>query len=259
MDWQMKVSTQKIIEDAIIENPNASIYLKIHPDVLAGKKNSDIFIDDIPKECLLLDEDINPISLLKHFKKVYTKTSGMGMEALILGLEVVCYGVPYYAGWGLTIDKQKCDRRNKKLTLEELFAGAYILYSKYYNPFSNKKSDIIDTIMTIVKYRKIYRQNSGKLYFFGFLRWKRKNTLPFFPTFKKNTIYFCSSLEDALKKGLTEENKIYIWGKKSFDDVERYSKEKKIPLLRIEDGFIRSVSLGIRGQVITITHGNIVT
>ena len=142
-------STQQIIADALRENPDASIYIKIHPDVLSGKKSSDIKIEDIPMESKVINIDVNPISLLKHFNKVYTKTSGMGMEALILGKEVHCYGMPYYAGWGLTKDRERCKRRTRKLTLEELFAGTYILYTRYYNPYKNRKSDIIDTIKEI--------------------------------------------------------------------------------------------------------------
>ncbi len=147
-------STKQMIEDAIQENPNASVYIKMHPDVLSGKKASDLNVDEIPDECTIIDEDINPISLLKYFDKVYTKTSGMGMEALVLGLEVVCYGMPYYAGWGLTIDRQSCERRTRKLTVEELFAGAYILYTRYYNPYRNCSSNIIDTIEEIIRQKK---------------------------------------------------------------------------------------------------------
>jgi len=147
-------TTRQIIDDAIKENPNASVYIKIHPDVLSGKKKSDITLKEIPKECKILDTDVNPISLLKHFGKVYTKTSGMGMEALILGLDVVCYGMPYYAGWGLTADKQICKRRTRRLTVEELFAGAYILYTRYYNPYENRPSHIIDTIEEIIRQKE---------------------------------------------------------------------------------------------------------
>ena len=150
-----KFTTKQMIDDAMNENPHSSVYIKIHPDVLSGKKSSDISIDKIPHTCTVIDEDVNPISLLKHFDKVYTKTSGMGMEALILGLTVVCYGMPYYAGWGLTIDKQTCDRRQRSLKIEELFAGAYILYTKYCNPYTKKTSDIIDTIHEIIKQKKM--------------------------------------------------------------------------------------------------------
>ncbi|EPT9702305.1 capsular polysaccharide biosynthesis protein, partial [Campylobacter coli] len=40
-------STQDIINDALKENPNAKIYIKIHPDVLSGKKQSDFSIQDL--------------------------------------------------------------------------------------------------------------------------------------------------------------------------------------------------------------------
>jgi len=244
-----KFTTKEIIEDAIDENPNASMYIKIHPDVLSGKKESDIALDEIPQNCIIIDEDVNPVSLLKYMDKVYTKTSGMGMEALILAKEVVCYGLPYYAGWGLTTDKQSSNRRTRKIGMEELFAGAYILYTGYYNPYSQKKSDILDTIKSIIKYRDIYRKNEGDLYFFGFTWWKQRFVRSYFPTFKKHHIIFCSTLKDAMKKGLNEDKKIFIWGKRGFNkndfsEVETYAKEKNIVLSRVEDGFIRSVSLG---------------
>ncbi len=146
-----EATIDKMIKDAINDNPNASIYLKIHPDVLSGKKKSSISLKDLPKQCEVISQDINPISLLKEMDIIYTCTSGMGMEALILDKKVICYGVPFYSGWGLTIDKQICKRRKRKLTKEELFAGAYILYTQYYNPYKKRPSDIIDTINEIIK------------------------------------------------------------------------------------------------------------
>ena len=146
-------STDEIINTAISENPDAKVYLKIHPDVLSGKKKSDIDIREAKKKCIIIEENVNPISLLKNFKKVYTKTSAMGFEALLVECKCVCFGMPYYAGWGLTEDKTQCERRKRELTLEELFAAAYILYTRYYNPYKKHKSDIFDTIHTIVKMR----------------------------------------------------------------------------------------------------------
>ena len=119
-------------------------------EVLSGKKSSDIDIEKAKKHCTIIEENVNPISLLKHFHKVYTKTSGMGFEALLCGCECVCFGMPFYAGWGVTSDKSKCDRRTAKRSVEEIFAAAYILYTRYYNPYTKKQSDIFDTIETIM-------------------------------------------------------------------------------------------------------------
>jgi len=148
-------TTQEMIQSAIEENPNATVYIKIHPDVLSGKKASDIEVINIPNECIILDQNVNPLSLLKHFKKVYTKTSGMGFEALLVGCECICFGMPFYAGWGVTTDKSTCRRRQAKRSIEEVFAAAYILYTRYYNPYKKRECDIFEVIEEIRKRRKI--------------------------------------------------------------------------------------------------------
>ena len=42
-----------------------------------------------------------------------------------------CYGQPFYSGWGLTHDTHTLPRRNRILQLDELIAGALILYPSY--------------------------------------------------------------------------------------------------------------------------------
>ena len=247
-----KFTTTQIIQDALAENPDSEIYLKIHPDVLSGRKESDFNPSEIPPQIKLITEDFNPISLLKHFHKVYTKTSQMGFEALLVGCECVCYGMPFYAGWGLTIDKQTCPRRTRKLSLIEVFAASYILYSCYYNPIYDRKSDILDTLKTIIRYKHFYTKTQKKAFMFGFSLWKHSFIPPFMPNFKPQNIifinpFFTSHFKSALKKGLRQEAhncEIFIWGRKNFGRIESFAKENAIPITRIEDGFIRSISLG---------------
>ncbi|WP_300765381.1 capsular polysaccharide biosynthesis protein [Helicobacter sp. UBA3407] len=253
-----KFSTSEMIESAYKENKGAKIYLKIHPDVLSGKRQSDILKHEIPPFCEVITEDFNPISLLKCFDKVYTKTSQMGFESLLVDCECVCFGMPFYAGWGLTQDKQTCARRNRKLSLEEVFAASYILYARYFNPIYNRKSDILDTLETIKKYR--YKKSSKKAFMFGFSLWKhhflfgysrkKPNFIqPFLKEFQPQNIIFinplwANALDLALKKGLDKESVIFVWGRKEFSALESYAKTNAIPLVRVEDGFIRSLALG---------------
>jgi len=153
--WQM-------VQQAVEDNPDAEIYVKIHPDVLAGKKDSNINVAFAKAHCRVIEEDIHPVVLLKAFDKVYTQTSQMGFEALMLGKEVHIFGAPFYVGWdtpGLRwhlsdeIKGRILERRGMKRSVEELFAAAYILYSQYYNPIRRRPSDIIDTIKEVDRER----------------------------------------------------------------------------------------------------------
>ncbi|HEF3268100.1 TPA: capsular polysaccharide biosynthesis protein [Campylobacter jejuni] len=245
--------TLDMIKDAIKENPKSTIYIKIHPDVLSGKKQSDLDLNSLPKECILITENFNPIALLEFFDKVYTKTSGMGFEALMQECECICYGMPFYAGWGLTKDKLECKRRMQKRSLEEVFYAAYILYSEYFNPYLNQKSNIFDTIQTLAKYKDIEKVNSNKLFMLGFTLWKRHFIKPFFKA-KDNKIIFLNSIKSLVRYKLKENDKFFIWGKKYDENTLKNlllvkAKEQNLTnftpkVSLVEDGFIRSISLG---------------
>jgi capsular polysaccharide export protein len=155
----LEFSPEAMIKAALEEN-EAEVYVKIHPDVLSGKKKSSIDLDLAKKYCKVITDNVNPILLLEEFDKIYTQSSQMGFEAILLDKEVVLFGLPFYAGWGLSDDRIKCKKRNRKLTKEEVFAGAYILYSKYYNPYAKRECDIIETIEEIKEQRDKIWQNS---------------------------------------------------------------------------------------------------
>jgi capsular polysaccharide export protein len=71
------------------------------------------------------------VELFPHVDDVHCLTSLAGFEALLRGLPVTCHGLPFYAGWGLTRDLHASPRRTRRLALDELVAGALILYPTY--------------------------------------------------------------------------------------------------------------------------------
>lgn len=112
-------------------NPGAYIVYKPHPDVCAGLKAKGEMEDEVVKWC---DEAIANVSmgeLLPLVDEVHVLTSLTGFEALLRGKAVTCYGQPFYAGWGLTEDILPVPRRTRLLTLDQLVAGALILYPRY--------------------------------------------------------------------------------------------------------------------------------
>ena len=62
---------------------------------------------------------------------LHVLTSLAGFEALLRGVEVHCWGLPFYAGWGLTRDRERTPRRSRHLSLDALVHAALIDYPRY--------------------------------------------------------------------------------------------------------------------------------
>ena len=115
--------------------PDAYILFKPHPDVLAGHRRGAIaaaaslqYADEIVGEL--------PISsLIAMVDEVHVNTSLAGFEALLRGKSVTTYGVPFYAGWGLTTDLGPVPaRRSARRSIDELVAATLLLYPRYLDP-----------------------------------------------------------------------------------------------------------------------------
>lgn len=150
---------KKMLECAIRENPDADIIVKTHPDIMASgtTRKKGYYSDIVPHDNIYTQtEPINPISLIKYCDKVYVCTTQLGFEALMCGKEVHVFGMPFYAGWGLTHDRQKCERRTNTRTLEEVFYIAYIMYSYYVNPDKKCRCEIEEAMDYLLKLREEY-------------------------------------------------------------------------------------------------------
>ena len=67
--------------------------------------------------------------------EIHVNTSLAGFEALMREKPVTTYGVPFYAGWGLTRDLGPVPaRRSSRRTLDELVAATLLLYPRYLDP-----------------------------------------------------------------------------------------------------------------------------
>ena len=74
-------------------------------------------------------------SMIEMVDEVHVNTSLAGFEALLRGKRVTTYGVPFYAGWGLTEDLGPVPtRRTARRTLDELVAATLLLYPRYLDP-----------------------------------------------------------------------------------------------------------------------------
>jgi capsular polysaccharide export protein len=128
-------SNHELLKQVRAENPDAFIVYRPHPDVDAGHRPG-----AIPDKAALALADmicrgaIAP--LIGAVDEVHTITSLAGFEALLRGRIVTAYGQPFYAGWGLTVDRAPLARRQRRLNIEELAAAVLILYPFYADPVS---------------------------------------------------------------------------------------------------------------------------
>ncbi len=245
------VSSFKRMLEYALKEENATVFVKTHPDVIAGKKKG--YLTDVSEGVTLISENYAPLSFMEAFDSVYVVTSQMGFEALLLGKIVHVFGVPFYAGWGLTIDhadeiannvaQLAFHRRVAKPSVEALFAACVLMLSRYVNPISGESFTAIEALDLLAAQRSVNCENRGRFVAIGFRRWKRPHVDAFLSG-TNSDIEFVWDIDEGLKKAQEENAVAVIWSAKCTDEVVAKAEAFGIKLLRMEDGFIRSVGLG---------------
>jgi capsular polysaccharide export protein len=149
----LRLKNNDLVRLAYEENPDAQIIYKPHPEVLHGTASPLSDPAEVRGICQILTQDISLADSFDTIDHVYTITSLSGFEALMRGLKVTTLGCPFYAGWGLTDDRQPNPRRHRALSVTEVFAAAYILYPRYFDPISQTSIDIEDAISILYSLR----------------------------------------------------------------------------------------------------------
>ncbi len=228
----------RMVDDALQENPGKPIYLRAHPDHRYRGKFS-CFSERVfaEKRVIILPSDLSPKSCFEFCDEVYAATSLMGMEALLHGKIVKCYGWNFYAGWGLTIDRctHPGQARRRKLSLEELFQKSYIEYSHYFDPDTNQSCSLERILDHIELQRKIAYENAGKWITTGWVPWKRHLAHGFLNSPGSDLVHAASFEVAKMEAG--NHGKLLLWGSK-----ESGNHQGKV--IRVEDGFLRSAGLG---------------
>jgi len=228
-----------MLEAALDENPDCQIVLKVHPDVFAGRKQGhfDRLTPGQASRVIVFARDVHPVSLLEHAKAVYTVTSQMGFEGLLWHKPVHTFGMPFYAGWGLTNDAFPVPERRTRIPLENLVHGVLITYPRYLDPESGERCEVERVLEHLALQRRMRSRFPETVYAAGFSRWKKPIVQAYF---QGSTITFVRKI-DIIPSGST----LAVWGRKlETSPVGQIPQEKNLRVIRLEDGFLRSVGLG---------------
>lgn len=144
-------SFRRMMEAAVAENPGKTIYFKRHPDSVHRNYNS--YRNRNIKEISVLPDEMPIDVALERCDTIYTVSSQIGFEGLLRGKNVVCFGVPFYAGWGLTDDRQIVPRRRAKRTIEEIFHQICIEQSVYLDAATGQLIELEEAVDLILQMR----------------------------------------------------------------------------------------------------------
>ncbi|MCY1516448.1 Capsule polysaccharide biosynthesis protein [compost metagenome] len=226
-------SFRRMLDAALELYPDSQIVVKEHPEVALGRKRGYLgrILDEHERPRVTrLRDDVHVVPLIRQAKAVFVVTSQVGFEALLHGRPVHTFGMPFYAGWGLTNDQLPPPARRRPVSLEQLAFGALVRYTRYVQPNTGARCEAEEAIEHLALQRRLHQQFPTRVHAVGFSRWKRQILRDFL---QGNEVTFHRSV-DNVPLGAT----VVRWGRKH--DTVR----DDLALITVEDGFLRSVGLG---------------
>jgi capsular polysaccharide export protein len=152
-----RASFEQMLRDAV--SSGGQCLVRTHPDVMAGYRKG--YLTELAARTpgvVFVDDQVSVASILDVVDEVWTVSSQFGLDALLRGLPVRCYAVPFYAGWGLTQDNigesvraAIAQRRTARPTIDELAEVVFSTYPAYRDPATWQPIDVFQAIDLIVE------------------------------------------------------------------------------------------------------------
>lgn len=223
------------------EHPGVPVVIKTHPETAQGFRPGHFDASDAQDGVTVFTALASPGALLDGARAVYTLSSQMGFDAILAGHCPQVFGTPFYAGWGLSVDRSATPlpRRGRTLTRAQLFAGAMILAPTWYDPFHDRLASFEDALETLAAETRAWREDRNGWTATGMRAWKRAHLQRFYghvtpvrfgpPRPSRRAMVWGAMVGDAMV------GDAMVGGGQAADATA---------VLRVEDGFLRSRGLG---------------
>ena len=261
-----------MLEAAVDENPGRDVVVRTHPDVVAGRRSGYLSTAARHYKLELVAGNDDPYRWLVAADSVYVGTSQLGYEALLAERPVSVFGMPFYAGWGLTDDRatdhpalaRRAAGRGAARTVDELFHAAHVRLARYRSPVDGSEWSLGDCLDHVALQRREFARNATRMHGVGITPWKRRYVERFLrspdgrlsfgarlPADGADAIVTWSFRHSA--DGARERTRAAREPGDGADPGQGTSEGGRgrpsrrvsgLPVWRLEDGFLRSVGLG---------------
>lgn len=212
------------------ENPGARLIIRSHPETARGLRPGHFQPGDLGPNEAFCDAPLSPWALLEGAQRVYAYSSQLGYEAILAGHRPRIFGTPFYTGWGLSDDETALPRRGNA-PLAALFTASHLRGPVWYDPTRDRLCDFESAAHQIAAEAKAWRQDHAGHLAYGMRLWKRRGLTRAFG--QGGGVRFTDRFSDQVT---------LAWAGKVEEIVPNPARAK--PLLRVEDGFLRSRGLG---------------
>ncbi len=186
--------------------------------------------------CRVVDIVVNPWSLLEVASHVYTADREFGLLARLAGCTVhdPDEGTP---------DPSAAASGGAPRTVEDIFAATCLVATRYAEPFNSRLCAYEDALALVADWRRANDANRGIAACVGMSFWKRRRVGAFLAS-TDGMPRFVRGAARAARVARRRSGAIAVWASRAPAGLAAAAAQRAVPMLTVEDGFLRSVGLG---------------
>ena len=228
---------------ALAENSAGKVIVLAPRDPRSHAGLGEVLGDAAAAGCVIVAEPVDPWSAIERAHRVYVCGGEFGFLALLAGCTVRCFDAAFYAGWGVTADDPAVPRRAFERSIDAIFAGACLVATRCRDPYRKTQAAFEEVVGILVDWRRAEMTNRRIAVCVGMSFWKRRRIAELLrcsagaPVFRRRA---ASAVATARERA----GAIAVWASRMPPALPKAAARNRVPLIRVEDGFVRSVGLG---------------
>ena len=210
---------ERMLGIARAENPGARLLVKSHPETALGLRRG--ACPPVPGVDVVT-APLSPWHLIEGASAIYTVSSQMGFEAILMGRRPVVLGWPFYAGWGLSDDRLARQPRGVA-TAERLFAAAMIEAPLWYDPCRDRLCRFEEAVDQIEAETRAWREDARGHVALGMRPWKRRRLQDVFG--REVRVRFARDAQAATSLAAASGSDLLVWAGREPEGLARLAAE----------------------------------